>query len=203
LIGEAHIINQGEPGERIDWDVKIDWLNEEVHEFLTVLFLPEVKRFFRRKEIDARRLMYEYIDGNHSRNTINIYPDTTRWVKDFAHSFNEPLTQQYFWHPAYDNYPVLGLNFYQVKAFMHWKTDQLQKELKEKGINYKVRVDLPSEVQWEMVTTGCREKKAMVIYGQSYRYLVDDSWITDLKFTPNTVSNTISCSDNVNCNDEL
>ena len=30
---------------------------------------------------------------------------------DFTYGFNEPLTETYFWHPAYDDYPVVGVSW--------------------------------------------------------------------------------------------
>ena len=36
---------------------------------------------------------------------VNIYPDTLVWLADFTYSFNEQMHDNYFWHPAYDNYP--------------------------------------------------------------------------------------------------
>ena len=53
--------------------------------------------------------------------TINIFPDTLVWVRDFTYGFNEPLAD-YFWHPAYDNYPVVGVTWSQAKAFNAWRT---------------------------------------------------------------------------------
>lgn len=51
------------------------------------------------------------------KEVVNVYPDTLAWLYDYSYSFNEPLTQKYFWHPAYDNYPVVGVNWRQAKAF--------------------------------------------------------------------------------------
>ena len=44
------------------------------------------------------------------KETINVYPDTLVWIHDFTYSFNEPMHDKYFWHPAYDDYPVVGVN---------------------------------------------------------------------------------------------
>ncbi len=51
--------------------------------------------------------------------TINVYPDTLCWIHDFPYSYNEPLTKSYFWHPTYDNYPVVGVNWSQARAFVY------------------------------------------------------------------------------------
>ena len=59
------------------------------------------------------------------RDVINVYPDTLVWVHDFTYSFNEPMTKMYFSHPAYDDYPVVGVTWKQARAFSIWRTDLL------------------------------------------------------------------------------
>jgi len=52
-----------------------------------------------------------------------IYPDTLVWIRDFSYAFNEPLTSKYFSHPGFDDYPVVGVNWKQAKAFCMWRTN--------------------------------------------------------------------------------
>ena len=56
------------------------------------------------------------------KETINVYPDTLVWIHDFTYSFNEPMHDKYFWHPAYDDYPVVGVSWKQAKAFTNWRS---------------------------------------------------------------------------------
>ena len=42
--------------------------------------------------------------------SVNIYPDTLAWMHDYAYSFNEPYTNDYYSHTAYDDYPVVGVS---------------------------------------------------------------------------------------------
>ena len=89
---------------------------------------------FQHKKIDVRNLVYEYNWMNQyalrgataqTWNTDNadvsewgivrnentsIYPDTLRWNLDFTYAFNDPLFGRYFWHPAYGDYPVVGVS---------------------------------------------------------------------------------------------
>ena len=44
----------------LNWATKIDWNGEEEKDVLEELFLPENERFFRKKEIDTRKLNYKY-----------------------------------------------------------------------------------------------------------------------------------------------
>ena len=49
---------------------------------------------------------------------LEIYPDTTVWIKDFNYSYNEPMHNDYFSHPAYQDYPVVGVSWKQAVAFV-------------------------------------------------------------------------------------
>ena len=52
-------------------------------------------------------------------NIINVYPDTLCWIRDFTYSFNDPQASLYFWHPSFDDYPVVGVSWVQATAFSH------------------------------------------------------------------------------------
>lgn len=174
LIGGEHIIDEGEYGERINWRAKIRWDDEQNDETLAELFLPETERFYRRKEIDTRKLNYEYywidlktaaqresraqglIDRSVfiKKDVINVYPDTLAWIHDYTYSFHDPLTQMYFWHPAYDDYPVVGVNWKQARAFCIWRTQLLNSYLADNGQAFAQDFRLPSEAEWEYASRG-------------------------------------------------
>ncbi|HQK37006.1 MAG TPA: SUMF1/EgtB/PvdO family nonheme iron enzyme [Bacteroidales bacterium] len=194
---EDFAISEDQFGNPIDppylnWETKIDYKDEEVNNILQELYLPPNERFFGRKELDTRKLMYEYywIDlqqaanknnrynfqtkqyqgqvtnpegqkvdiTNRSafvfRDVINVYPDTLCWVADFTYSYNEPMTTMYFWHPAYDNYPVVGVTWKQATAFCIWRTKYLNDALQRDGRYFVHDYRLPTESEWEYAARG-------------------------------------------------
>jgi formylglycine-generating enzyme len=50
-------------------------------------------------------------------------PDTTVWRDPLA--YNEPFVEYYFRHAAYNNYPVVGVNWYQASNYCEWRWDRL------------------------------------------------------------------------------
>ena len=174
LLGGDHLIEEGEYGERINWDEKIRWDRDENQEALAELYLPESERFYRHKEIDSRKLNFEYywIDlqaaaqsankqqGLTDRSVfikkgiINVYPDTLCWIRDFTYSFNDPITTMYFWHPAYDDYPDVGVNWKQAQAFCVWRSQLLNSYLSSGGDVIVQDFRLPTESEWEYSARG-------------------------------------------------
>ena len=50
-------------------------------------------------------------------------PDTLVWRQKLA--FNEPFTEYYLRHPAYRDYPVVGVNWLQANDYCAWRSDRV------------------------------------------------------------------------------
>jgi len=79
---------------------------------------------------------------------VNIYPDTTVWVNDFANAFTDQYARYYFSSPIYDDYPVVGVSWEQATAFCQWRTEFLKSSFGMRGIDVEP-YRLPTEAEWE------------------------------------------------------
>ena len=116
--------------------------------------------------------------------SIPVYPDTTAWIKDFSYSYNEPMHNDYFWHDAYTDYPVVGVSWEQATAFAHWRTmykNNYQKTSK-KWYPELPSFRLPSEAEWEYAARGGLESAT---YPWGGPYTMDSEGCFLANFKPN------------------
>jgi gliding motility-associated lipoprotein GldK len=119
--------------------------------------------------IDVTQLQYKYSwmdieaaarDRNGRRadhirqEIIPVYPDTTVWIRDFEYSYNEPMHNDYFWHDAYSDYPVVGISWKQAQAFCNWRTKFKNDDQRSKGKQPVNKFRLPTEAEWEYAARG-------------------------------------------------
>lgn len=162
ILGDLYEDDYG--NEKIDWEFEIDWSDELLDE----LYYQGDMAFAGARELDVRKLNYKYewIDWQKAatnrniprsqlinREEVNIYPDTLCLIRDFSYSANEPYARNYFSHPAFDDYPVVGVNWNQAQAFCNWRTGMWNTFKGDDQPNTE-SFRLPTEAEWEYAARG-------------------------------------------------
>ena len=164
----------------LNWDEDIEWSTEDYVDLAYVevmdeLYLPPEVWYNGEMKLDVNKLKFRYrwfdaeqaaldrkkdpnlrgrSDYIYEEDNLEIYPDTTVWIKDFNYSYNEPMHNDYFSHPAYQDYPVVGVSWDQAVAFCVWRTsykNSYQKANNKPLVNY---FRLPTEAEWEYAARG-------------------------------------------------
>jgi formylglycine-generating enzyme len=113
-------------------DVTYEWNNVPRRVTVSSFYMDETEV----SNIDYR----EYLDwlervygGSYPEVLTKAMPDTLVWREEL--SYNEPFVENYFRHPSYDDYPVVGVNWLQANEYCKWRTDRVNEMLLiEKGI---------------------------------------------------------------------
>jgi len=117
---------------KVQDDVMHDWNNTPTSQHVQSFYMDET---------EVTNVMYlEYLDYLKSvyppenPQYANIYkgalPDTLVWRNRLG--FNETMTNNYLRHPAYAEYPVVGVNWIQATQFAEWRTDRVNEAMLEK-----------------------------------------------------------------------
>lgn len=175
LFNYAGMGETGYEGRSLNKDVDLIWdvseyPDEYYAEVMDSVYLSTEESYNGQRTIDVKELKYKYswmdiqaaarAKGGGSRldfikhEELNIYPDTTVWIKDFAYSYNEPMHNDYFWSEAYSDYPVVGVTWKQAKAFCAWRTKYKNDYQKENGKQFVNHFRLPTEAEWEYAARG-------------------------------------------------
>lgn len=91
--------------------------------------------------------------GKNSKEHLAVLPDTLVWRQSL--SYNEPYVQYYYRHPAYKEFPVVGISYEQATAYCKWRTARvktflsIKKDFKNQNIEYR----LPTKTEWEYLAS--------------------------------------------------
>lgn len=174
LDNYAGLGETGYEGRALNKDVDLVWDTSEYPdeyyaEVMDSLYVPEEESYNGQRTVDVTKLKYKYTwmdieaaarakNGGRKdfikQEQFEIYPDTTVWIRDFEYSYNEPMHNDYFWHDAYSDYPVVGVNWMQAKAFCNWRTKFKNDDQKSRGRQFVNQFRLPTEAEWEYAARG-------------------------------------------------
>lgn len=200
--------------ELIDWAnyqdaLDFSALSPDAEDLAFMYYGPE-DQINGKRELDVRKLVYRWdwidlqkvarlsADEAHAqrsnlieRDSVRVYPDTLVWLRDFDYAYNEPMTEGYFNHPAFDDYPVVGIDWKQAKGFSNWRTKILDiyngyanaaRGRKKAAIyNDSPEYRLPTEYEYEYAARGGR---LSATYPWGLNYLRSDRGCLLANFKP-------------------
>lgn len=116
---------------KVQDDVMHDWNNSPNQQHVMSFYMDET---------EVTNVMYmEYLNWLKTvfppdqENYRNIYegasPDTLVWRNRLGE--NETMTQNYLRHPAYAEYPVVGVNWIQATEFAKWRSERVNEKILE------------------------------------------------------------------------
>jgi gliding motility-associated lipoprotein GldJ len=91
----------------------------------------EVTNFMYLEFLDYTKKVFPPTDENYKNIYVGVCPDTLVWRNRLG--YNETMTNNYLRHPAYAEYPVVGVNWVQATEFSKWRTERVNEALLEKN----------------------------------------------------------------------
>jgi formylglycine-generating enzyme required for sulfatase activity len=136
------------------------------------------------KNVDYREYLYwlKNIHGKAAEVYAKAVPDTNVWRTKL--SYNAPYSEYYLRHPAYAEYPLVGISYDQAVAFCKWRSDRLNESMYIKENKIKpiigepvspvpevVRYRLPTKAEWEKyASSGFDAKNSKKLAKYNYTY---------------------------------
>jgi formylglycine-generating enzyme required for sulfatase activity len=122
--------------------------------------------------------------------------DSTQWIKKFPYSYNEPMTNSYHSHPAYDNYPIVNITKAAADAYCKWQTEKYNTSSTKKY--KKVVFRLPSEIEWKKLASPLAGHNLPWYGNFPYKSGEEKTFLTNIKVKNNvTGNNDYSCDGGV------
>ncbi len=107
---------------RTEQDINYDWNNQPRRVTVPSFYMDMTEV----RNLDYLEYMHwlnrVYADEN-PRIIQKALPDTLVWRTKLG--YNEPMVEYYFRHPAYRDYPVVGVNWLQARDYCAWRTDRV------------------------------------------------------------------------------
>ena len=146
-------------------DVLHDWNNTPNRQHVMSFYMDQT---------EVTNLMYleyldwlEYVFPTEEERYRQIYegalPDTLVWRNQLG--YVEELTTNYLRHPAYAEYPVVGVNWLQAVQYAEWRTDRVNEYILERESYVQKDVRFTNVDANSTFTTAAYLKRPETIYG--------------------------------------
>lgn len=110
---------------RVEQDVMFNWNNTPRRVTVASFYMDESEV----RNADWREYLHwirrVYPDDKETYN--KALPDTLVWREEL--SYNEPYLENYLRHPAFSDYPVVGVSWVQASEYCKWRTDRVNEQI--------------------------------------------------------------------------
>lgn len=107
--------------------------------------------YMQRKEVtnlEYRTFLFDLLIQDRKDDFLKAKPDQAQWTQIPGQSYNEPMEQQYFSHPAYNDYPVVNVSKEGVELYCQWLFTEANEYLREKKKPEIQKIRLPLRTEW-------------------------------------------------------
>jgi gliding motility-associated lipoprotein GldJ len=113
-------------------DVMHDWNNSPNQQHVMSFYIDEteVTNIMYLEYLDWIKAVFPQDQPQYKQLYEGALPDTLVWRNQLG--YVEELTTNYLRHPAYAEYPVVGVNWLQAVQFMEWRTDRVNEYILER-----------------------------------------------------------------------
>ncbi len=116
---------------KVQDDPMHDWNNAPNQQHVQSFYMDEteVSNLMYLEYLDWIKEVFPPSDENYRRIYEGAVPDTLVWRNRLG--YNEVMTNNYLRHPAYANYPVVGVSWIQAVEFSSWRSDRVNELILE------------------------------------------------------------------------
>lgn len=100
---------------------------------------------------DYNTFLNEIKQSNQTEIISICAPDSALWSTISSYSFRDPFVNHYHSHPSYNKYPAVNISKEAIDLYCSWLAEKYNTSKKKKY--KKVKVRLPSEIEWKRVSS--------------------------------------------------
>jgi gliding motility-associated lipoprotein GldJ len=117
---------------RVQDDPMRDWNNTPTQQHVQSFYMDEneVTNLMYLEYLDWIKMVFPPSNENYRLIYDGAVPDTLVWRNRLG--FNEVMTNNYLRHPAFAEYPVVGVSWIQAVEFSKWRTDRVNELILER-----------------------------------------------------------------------
>jgi gliding motility-associated lipoprotein GldJ len=117
---------------KIQDDVMHDWNNTPSQQHVQSFYMDEteVTNIAYMEYLDWLKRVFPPSEESYKNIYTGALPDTLVWRNRLG--YNETMTNNYLRHPAYSQYPVVGVNWIQATEYAKWRTNRVNEAILER-----------------------------------------------------------------------